>query len=1759
LLEDRLSPATLTVNSTADTAQPTDPYLSLREAVAIANSPTLPSNLSPQILHQINGNLHTGGSDLIAFDHTAVTSPITLSSPGLHLSLPGSTATITIDGGSGGITVDANYHTQILQVDAAVQASLVHLTLTRGASAATGGGGGILTAGTLTVDSCTLTSNFAGTFANRSGGGISNSGTLTVSNSTFQSNSATGGGGIANSGTLVVTGSTFTSNSASYGNGGAISNSQMLQVSNCTLNTNSAYGGGGIFNSGTGTVSGCTLGSNSSTLGGGLENSGTLSLTNSTFNSNTASFGGGLDWNGTGTVTGCSFLANSAAQEGGGLRNLTTLDLTNCTLSGNLARNSGGGGIANQSTLTVTACTLVNNSAALGGGISADPSATLHLLDSIVAGNAANPTQPLDINSTVVATSSYNLVGIGDSGLRGISDGVNHNQIGTLASPLDPRLGPLANNGGPTLTRALLLGSPAIGTGDPALAGQLDQRGVTRHITPSIGAYEGPRLWAVTTLADSGAGSLRDNLTHAGNGELVAFAHGVYGVITLTSGELQLPNGVTLFGPGANVLSVSGNNASRVFEVAAGSTARLEGLTVTAGNASQGGGIANHGTLTLNAVSVQGCSASGSGAGIFNDGTLTLTASTVSGNVSQGTGGGVANTGALQLSNVTLSGNQGTRGAAIAQGGGTLSVTGTTVSGNTASVANAGIDLGGSATLRNSLVAGNTLAAGGASDLGGGTVDASSSYNLIGTGGSGGLVDGVNHNRVGVADAHLGSLADNGGPTRTIALLSDSPAISAGDPSLGGTLDQRGRPRHHTPSIGAFEPRLTFVVSTLADSGDGSLRAELGQVAAGDTVTFADGVSGTITLTTGELALSTNVTISGPGADHLSVSGNQHSRIFHVLPGVAVSLSELTITRGSSINGGGINNEGTLFLSDSVLSSNTAHDFGTLGGGIYNSGRLTVTHSTFRNNQVTTFNGAATRGGAIYNANVLTVADCTLESNSTGQAGGGICNDTTGTTTVSDCTLRGNSAFYGGGIYNIGTMTVSGSRLTGNTGTRGGAIISALGPLTVVNSTISGNFAIPFSSGNLHPWGGGIEIPNTGTVTVVGSTITGNSSAVLGGGIHNYLGHGTLVLQSTLLSGNISSNEGGPDVYGSVDPGSSYTLIGAGDSTLTGISDGVNHNQVGTTTNPIDPLLTPLGYYGGPTQTIALQPGSPARGAGDPGTTLTTDQRGLPRVVGGLTDIGAFQSQANPLVVTTLLDPGHQSGQMTLREAVSLASVLSGSNTVTFADSLASGTVTLTAGELLLTHDLSIAGPAAGPVTVSGNNASRVFEVAAGVSASLSSLIVANGRVSSTSVARGGGLLDAGNLTLTDCMVTNNQVAVSLTGTGTEDVSAQGGGIYTSGPLTLLRCTVAGNAATLSAGNLDFGSANGGGLYANGAVVGLTNSTVAGNSASATFTGGTGLVFGYGGGLTSDNGTLTLTGCTVNGNTATGGNAVGYGGGLHAFQSTVSLSNCTIANNSAGSGADVGLGGGVSDLDSNLTLTSCTVTGNSASSAASTGSGGALYYNSGAGSAQLLNTIVAGNSSGSDGPDVSGTFTSLGYNLIGITDGSSGWGGSDLTGTRSSPLNPLLGALGNYGGPTQTVPLLAGSPALDAGDPAQLGSADQRGVVRSGGVNIGAFQASLASFVVSAPNTATAGVPFDVSVTVYDSFGQLVVGYLGTIHFSSTDNDPNVVLPADYTFGASNGGSVTFSGGVTLFTPGSQTVTATDLGSGISGNTIVTL
>jgi hypothetical protein len=371
------------------------------------------------------------------------------------------------------------------------------------------------------------------------------------------------------------------------------------------------------------------------------------------------------------------------------------------------------------------------------------------------------------------------------------------------------------------------------------------------------------------------------------------------------------------------------------------------------------------------------------------------------------------------------------------------------------------------------------------------------------------------------------------------------------------------------------EPTLT--VTSTADSGPGSLRDALAAAVPGSTVTFASGLSGTITLLS-TLFLMQDVTIDGPGASVLTVNGNGLVRVFDVAPGITVGISGLTIAGGSSLGdfGGGIYNDGTLALTTCTISGNTASP---RGGGIYNSlsGTLTLTSS------LVSGNSAPDAGGGIYNAGTMLVSFSTLSAN-------------------------GSATADGGAIFNEGTLTVTNSTFSGKNGgasAYGGAIRNE-SMLTVQESTFADNIAL---------LGGAIY--NAATLLILDSTIAANTAQRDGGGIEN-LGTG-FSARNTIIAGNTAVAGSGPD--------------------LNGVLTSLGHNLIGKTSSASgfaatdllneDPLLGPLQDNGGPTQTMALLPGSPAIDAGDNMDAPQYDQRGpgFLRIVNGSIDIGAFEVQ----------------------------------------------------------------------------------------------------------------------------------------------------------------------------------------------------------------------------------------------------------------------------------------------------------------------------------------------------------------------------------------------------------------------------------------------------------------------------------------------------------------------------------------------------
>jgi hypothetical protein len=419
--------------------------------------------------------------------------------------------------------------------------------------------------------------------------------------------------------------------------------------------------------------------------------------------------------------------------------------------------------------------------------------------------------------------------------------------------------------------------------------------------------------------------------------------------------------------------------------------------------------------------------------------------------------------------------------------------------------------------------------------------------------------------------------------------------------------------------------------------------------------------------------------------------------------------------------------------------------------------------------------------------------------------------------------------------------------------------------------------------------------------------------------------------------------------------------------------------------------------------------------------------------------------------------------------------------------------------ELDLSKNLTIIGPGADKLTVFGTSSNRVFTIDPLATATLSDLTIAGGHsqngINGTSTSSGGpgqpggGVYNAGTLTLINCVITSNGTGNGGNGYALDyqtmggGPGGPGGGIYNTGTLMLSNSVVANNSTgnggacgqgiTYYAPGGDGGP--GGGIYSTG-VLFLANSTIRNNytgNGVDDFLRGPGSSGGSGGGIWSG-GTLVANGCTWNdNNTGYGGNGgrsdmngapggAGGSGGAIWNAGNSALTNCSFTRNVTGNGGSggsgyfgsngpngpAGSGAGIYN-SSNFFLVNCTISTNRV--------GGGV--NSASGSAYLLNSLVALNSGNPQ--DVTGAFASLGHNLIGVTNGSSGFIASgDLAGSVDSPINPKLGPLADNGGPTLTMALLPGSPAIDAGDNSASPPTDQRGLPRPFGASadIGAYE-----------------------------------------------------------------------------------------------------
>ena len=1010
----------------------------------------------------------------------------------------------------------------------------------------------------------------------------------------------------------------------------------------------------------------------------------------------------------------------------------------------------------------------------------------------------------------------------------------------------------------------------------------------------------------------------------------------------------------------------------------------------------------------------------------------------------------------------------------------------------------------------------------------------------------------------------------------------------------------------HRPRFELLEPRVVlsptiFTVdstgsSTLGSGMSGTLPYVVAQANAnnntdGSEIEFDPTVfSSTQTITLGAtLVLSETsgaLVIDGPGADLLTISGRGTVGVFDVASGGTATISNLTIFDGSSLGGGGIDNNATLTVNGCTISGSSAGYGG--GGGVLNGGTATLTDCTISGNTTTEGSG----GGLMAEAGSTTLlTNCTVSGNSTDIFGGGLDN-LGGTIALTNCTVSGNNADDGGGgIENNGTLSIANTIVADNTTegyssdvygifvSQGNNLIGEIdGSAGWVGSDLTGTAAQPFSadvaplgdyggptqtmpllygspaidagnnnlvpvgittdergeprvfngtvdigayelqvviipsfvvntaadfsdptdgktslreaiaSGNALPGhtitfdptvfasdqtitltgfqlelsdkagaetitgpaagvtvsGGGLsrvfQVDPGATASISGLTITQGLTRASGGGVAN-LG-GTIALTNVTVSGNSATNGGG--VY---DHGGTTTLTNCAVSgnSASGEGGGVYDNG-GTTTLTELTNCTVSGNSAGNDGSGIFN----IAGTATIGNTIVADNN--PADATWSDACGTFLSQGNNLIGEIDGSSGWVGSDLTGTVAQPLNADVAplgdyGGPTQTMP--LLYGSPAIDAGNNNLVPVGITTDERGEPRVFNGTVDIGAYELQVAIAPSFVVNTAADfsdptdGKTSLREAFASANALPGHTITFDPTVFASDQtitlagIALELSDkAGAETITGPAAGVTVSGGgLSRVFQVDPGATASVSGLTITQGETRASGGLANlGGTIVLTNVTVRANS---------------GGGLLDEGGTTTLTNCTVSGNSA----SFEGGGGLLDEGGTTTLTNCTVSGNSASY-----LGGGVLNEGGTTTLTDCTVSGNSAGEV-----GGGIL--NGFGTVTIGNTIVAENTAVGSVPDADGAFVSLGNNLIGEIDSSSGWVGSDLTGTAAQPLNADLAPMGDYGGPTQTMPLLYGSPAIEAGNlnivPVGI-TTDERGEPRvfNGKVDIGAYEAA---------------------------------------------------------------------------------------------------
>ena len=677
-----------------------------------------------------------------------------------------------------------------------------------------------------------------------------------------------------------------------------------------------------------------------------------------------------------------------------------------------------------------------------------------------------------------LTNSISNLIGDPNSS-AGLVDGNLGNIVGDgvggvipIATILDTNL---ADNGGPTFTHALVSGSRAIDTADAGIAPTVDQRGITRPIDgdlngsalPDIGAYEAEQVFpslVVDTTTDIDDGvftpgnfSLREAVRLANvnpDADTITFDAVVFATpqtITLAGTRLDITESVVVQGPGATLLTISGNNVSQIFGVTGATIdATLSGMTLTGGSTTGDGGAieVSFANLTVADSTITGNSA-GVGGGIYNSrGSTTVTNTTISGNTATTRGGGIRSfvdvDDSLTITDSVVSGNTAVeQGGGIYSSGGTTTISNTTIENNSSGYGGGIFNQDANLEITGSTIQGNT-----------GSTEGGGLYAYQATGGSV-TITGTSFNGNVTNDSGGGAFIN--GPTTTVtnSNFNSNQALGTGGlDGVGGGLYIRGQ-----TSSGAF---------SVSDTN-----FDLNQAFGGGGGAFFVNVDGSVD---GGNFTSNQVTGNGTTFD---TGGGAIAAIGETVI-TTVDISSVVVDGNSSPSAGGIGIvDSVVTISDSTISDNTATEVLAGGGGI----------------------GAFATGSLAFD--LLTVTNSTISGNTTAGEGGGI-GIIDGNARITDTEIHNNRASggRGGGIGAVryltaGTVTISRSTLSANTASDTGGGIAALNMgIDLENVTISGNDAGSTGGGLAYD-----NIDDTVSRSIRFSTITSNTSVSGGANI----------------------------------------------------------------------------------------------------------------------------------------------------------------------------------------------------------------------------------------------------------------------------------------------------------------------------------------------------------------------------------------------------------------------------------------------------------------------------------------------------------------------------------------------------------------------------------------------------------------------------------------------------------------------------------